>query len=147
MRTFLGKTIKFLLWGLLFVLLGAFLFWLLKFKGNVSEYITYLNQISIKEIFSSQQDIPENIIETGDNLLVDDTSLDQEFSGMSLDEDDYFLPEATSWDSLEPFWFSWSLEQTWTTGETKAVTSGVQENKESSTSKEELMNLIKSREK
>jgi hypothetical protein len=52
MGSFLGKLIKYLLWLCLFVLLGSFLFGLLKFKGNVGQYVQYLNSIGIEQIFS-----------------------------------------------------------------------------------------------
>lgn len=132
MGTFLGKTIKTLLWGSLFVLLGAFFFWLIKFKGNFIEYVGYLNSIGIEEIFSSKTNI-EN--EMSDDEILEEALLDDELSGLL--EDDYFLPEDTDMDDGS-FGFSGSLnnQESMTWEETAP-----------SISKEDLVNLIKSQEK
>lgn len=138
MRDFLGKTIKSILWGCLLILLGAFLFGLLKFKGNIMEYIQYLNSIGIQEIFVSQPKTDEVIDENFEDDVLSDEALEQELSGL-LTDDGYFLPEAemTGMDDTS-FGFSGSLD-------TKEPITSWQV-QPTSVSKEDLVNLIKSRE-
>jgi hypothetical protein len=139
MGSFIGKLIKYLLWLCLFVLLGSFLFGLLKFKGNFSQYIQYLNSISIEQIFSLKLYQEADTWEVEEEILLDEELdkelIEQEFSGIL--EDDYFLPEANSSDMNDgSFGFSGSLENE------EVVSSG----QNTSVSKEDLVNLIKSRE-
>lgn len=135
MTSFLGKFIKYLLWILLFSLLGAFLFGLIRFKWNFVEYIQYLNSIWVEEIIPLDND--SQIWEIQEETLEDDT-LDEELSGLL--EDDYFLPEANSLEESDDtsFGFSGSLDnpenEIW------------EESVAPSVSKEDLVNLIKSRE-
>lgn len=143
MATFLGKTIKTLLWWLLLILLGSFLFGLIKFKGNFIEYIGYLNSISIQEIFSSKTNIENELLEDeivenemSDDEILRDALLEAESSGFL--EDDYFLPkEADVADGS--FGFSGSLDNQ------KSMT--WEEETAPSISKEDFVNLIKSQEK
>lgn len=122
-----------MLWLCLLVLLWAFLFGLIKFKGNFVEYVQYLNSIEIKEILSLDQD--QTLDNPSDDEVFDEALLDN--SG-SLD-DDYFLPEVENLNMDDnSFGFSGSLES-----------EIVDKNKASSPtiSKEDLVNLIKSNEK
>ncbi len=140
MTIFFGKLVKYFLWICLFVLLGTFLFGLIKFKWNFGEYVSYLNSIGVEEIvpFDNASEISELEEELLENEILDSDISDEELSGLL--EDDYFLPEAENLDSIDDssFGFSGSLEQNVVldTGST-----------DSSVSKEDLVNLIKSREK
>lgn len=135
MTSFFGKFIRYLLWILLFSLFGAFLFGLIRFKWNFVEYIQYLNGIWVEEIINL--DKKSQVWETQEEPLEDDI-LEEELSE-SL-EDDYFLPEASSLEESDEtsFGFSGSLDnqenEIW------------EESVAPSVSKEDLVNLIKSRE-
>ncbi len=139
MTVFFGKLVKYFLWICLFVLLGAFFFGLVKFKWNFGEYISYLNSIGVEEIISfddtETNELKEELLE--DTISEEDIT-DEELSGLL--EDDYFLPEAEDLDSIDDssFGFSGSLKQNVTSDTGSA---------DSSVSKEDLVNLIKSREK
>lgn len=98
------------------------------------EYIGYLNSISIQEIWTSSpiswDNTQEQII---DEMLLEEALLEAELS-WSLDEDYSFLPET---EDTTSFGFSWSLDteiSSWTDQQTPSVT------------KEDLVNLIKSKE-
>ena len=135
MTSFLGKFIKYLLWILLFSLLGAFLFGLIRFKWNFVEYIQYLNSIWVEEII--HLDNESQTWEIQEETLEKDI-LEEELSGLL--EDDYFLPEASPLEESDDisFGFSGSLDnqenEIW------------EESVAPSVSKEDLVNLIKSRE-
>jgi len=114
------------------------LFWLIKFKGNFVEYINYLNNISINQIFQpiEQDDILNDKI--FENEVIDDQIIEEELSGLL--EDDYFLPEAVlSGDSEVDYGFSGAFEA--------ENVDNLQNDLSWSVSKEDLVNLIKSREK
>ncbi|MDD3262884.1 MAG: hypothetical protein PHR61_03475 [Candidatus Absconditabacteria bacterium] len=135
MTSFLGKFIKYLLWILLFSLLGAFLFGLIRFKGNFVEYIQYLNSIGVEEIIHL-----DNESQTGEiqEETLEKDILEEELSGLL--EDDYFLPEASPLEESDDtsFGFSGSLDNQENEIGEESVAPSV--------SKEDLVNLIKSRE-
>lgn len=127
MYVFLWRAVKYFLWLCLFVLLGAFLFWLIRFKWDFKEYVLYLNNVWIEEIvsFEEDEDIIENIEDVPEIVVLEEENSD-------LLEDDYFLPEAS------PFWFSGSLEENEDLNDWS---------NDSSISKEKILDLIKSHEK
>lgn len=128
MYVFLWRAVKYFLWLCLFVLLGAFLFWLIRFKWDFKEYVLYLNNVWIEEIVSLEEEekvIAEEIEDNFETIVLEEENSD-------LLEDDYFLPEAS------PFWFSGSLENDEPLNN---------EADKSSISKENLLDLIKSHEK
>lgn len=133
MRSFLWKTIKFILRTCLFALLGGFLFGFFKFKWDIVQYVSYLNGISLQELFTEKSSVEDDsLLEKTDEELIKEVLEDS----TSLEED-YFLPEIenSTWETS--FGFSWSLEETRPTDSLQTS---------SSSSKEELIDLIKSRE-
>lgn len=134
--TFLGKFLRYVLWLLLLSFFGALLFWLYKFDWNVSDYVIYLNQISLDDVLSSWEDISD--IQDEDISLEEELSLDEEIASI-LEEDPYFF----SWDEdidIDSFGFSWSLDDWEISKSSSSITT-------SSSSKEELLDLIKLHEK
>lgn len=132
--TFFGKVFRYILWSLLLSFLGALLFWLYKFDWNVSDYVTYLNQISLDDVLSSQEDISDI---QNEDVSLEELSLDEEIASI-LEEDPYFF----SWDEdvdIDSFGFSWSLDDWDTSKPSSTITT--------SSSKEELLDLIKLHEK
>ncbi len=133
MRSFLWKTIKFVLRTCLFVLLGWFLFGFFKFKWNFVEYVSYLNGISLQELFTENSSVEDDsLLERTDEELIKEVLEDS-----SSLEDDYFLPEIDTSTWEVSFGFSWSLEEKNPIEPSETS---------SSSSKEDLINLIKSRE-
>lgn len=131
MHIFLGRVVKYFLWVCLFVLLGAFLFWLIKFKWSFVDYISYLNSIWVEKVIILESD-EENIVDLESGI---DEQILEEDVLENLD-DGYFLPETSSDDSS--FWFSGVLENDNTLEDQPT---------DPSISKEALVDLIKSREK
>lgn len=133
--TFLGKILRYILWFLLLSFLGALLFWLYKFDWNISDYVTYLNQISLDDILSSQEEISD--IQNEDVSLEEELTLDEEISSI-LEEDPSFFSGDEDID-MDSFGFSWSLNDE---GVSKPSSNTI-----SSSSKEDLLDLIKLHEK
>ena len=54
MHILFGKILKYFLWFLFTVVVGAFLVWFAKFGFNPTLYIEYLNNIDMKQLFISE---------------------------------------------------------------------------------------------
>lgn len=139
MGSFFWRIVRYLLWFCLLLLLGLFFFWLIKFNGNFVEYINYLNNIDLEQIIPAKTD--EKALLQDKKIkqeVVENQDLNQDTSGLL--DDDYFLPESVSSEDEEVLiWFSWALEN-------KSLDTWLQD-QSPSVSKDDLVNLIKSREK
>ena len=146
MAYIIWKITRYLLRFCLTLLVVLFLFWLIKFKWKFIDYIGYLNTVDILQVLSNDKadssydrkndltwsDLTQEDLKNISDIL----SWSEEASGII--EDDYFLPEASSWYDEVTYGFSWGLDES---------NQNLDNTSDSPASKQDLVNLIKSREK